>query len=69
MKKVGYRRVEPQTLALKKPKCINCGALATRRVTFRDDWCTLRVVLCEECAHKEYEDLHLQKSIQFPGVA
>lgn len=69
MKKTGYVKIKDHVLAQKKPVCLSCGALATHKVTFRDDWCTLRVVLCEECACKEYAELKLQRSIQFPGVA
>lgn len=69
MKKVGYRPITPKVLAMRKPTCMSCGALATKQVTFRDDWCKLRIALCTKCASLEYEELNLQRTLQFPGVA
>jgi hypothetical protein len=69
MRKVGYRNITDAVLAQKKPGCMSCNALATKRVTFRDDWSLLRVNLCDECAKKEYDNLRLQTRIDWPGVA
>jgi len=69
MKKVGYREIVDKGEPAKKAKCLSCGAEARKVVTFRDNWLTLRVALCNECAMKPYKELRLQKTIEFPGVA
>ena len=69
MKKTGYENIEINRKDGKPATCMSCGALATKKVTFRSDLCTLRVALCTECAGKEYEALYLQRTIEFPGFA
>jgi len=69
MEKVGYRGIPKNKNGGKPITCISCGALATRQVTFRDNWGILRVNLCIECAGKGYEALKLQSRIKWPGAA
>jgi len=69
MEKVGYREIVYQGYCTKKQRCLSCGAQARKVVTFRGEWLTLRVALCNKCAMKPYEELRLQKTIEFPGVA
>ena len=69
MERTGYKTIPWQERGAKKPRCASCGTLAMKRVTFSDDFCTLRVTLCGECALLDYEVLYLQRTIEFPGFA
>ena len=69
VKKVGYKRIDKGNGGKVPPLCMSCGKIATKLVTFQDDWCTIKIVLCERCAGMKYELLHLQKTIKFTGAA
>jgi hypothetical protein len=69
MKKTGYQNIRDMNTIKKRPTCVSCGGIATKRVVFENDWCTLKVALCASCALLEYEELNLQRSLRFPGVA
>ena len=69
MRKVGYTIIKNTNHGKKKPRCLSCGMIATVRMVFRDDYCRLKVALCPMCAKLEYEELKLQKQIDFPIVA
>ena len=69
MKKIGYREIVDKGEGAKKAKCLSCGAEARKVVTFQGEWLTLRVALCNKCAMKPYEELRLQRTIEFAVVA
>jgi len=69
MKKTGSVRIQKNRNGGKPRKCANCGGIGSRRVTFRDTWGKLIVVLCDNCSRQEYEDLKLQSTLDFPGIA
>lgn len=69
MLKVGCMRVKTIRCKQTSLKCLVCGAPGMYKVTFKDTWCTLNVILCKVCAAMDYEQLPLQKIIQFPVIA
>jgi len=68
MRRCGYSEIVGRRNIVEKPKCMSCGKRARKIVTYRDDWVTLKVALCNNCAMLPYEELKLQKTIEFPGV-
>lgn len=69
MQKVGYRKISEGIRQDARPLCMSCGGVATKRVIFEDEFCTLKVRLCDECADKDYEELKLRRMIDWPGMA
>jgi len=69
MQKTGSVRIQKNRNGGKPRVCVNCGRIGTRRVTYEDVWGKLIVVLCDECSRREYEDLKLQSTLDFPGIA
>lgn len=69
MYRVGYSEIPWRQNITKKPRCFSCGERARKIVTFRDTWVTVRVQLCNNCAMLPYDELNLQQTIMFPGVA
>jgi len=69
MRKTGCVRVESTRGDGQSKKCMNCGGKGSRRVTFEDQWVKLVVILCKDCSEREYEDLQLQSTIEFPVIA
>ena len=69
MVKTGRWRIKEIWPGGKPAKCVNCGEKGTFQVTFEDSWGKLIVTLCEECAGKEYKELKLQSTLNFPAIA
>ncbi len=69
MERVGYRRINRGINDKELAKCTSCGRVGEFRVTFEDSWSKLIVTLCDECKGKRYEELDLQRSFDWPGVA
>ena len=69
MQKTGNVRIQRTSRHGKARKCTNCGGIGSHHVTFEDTWGKLIVVLCDECSKREYEDLKLQSTLDFPGIA
>jgi len=69
MHKIGYREIVGKKLHVGKPRCLSCGKRARKIVTYKDDWVTLKVALCNDCTLKPFEELNLQKTIDFPAFA
>ena len=69
MRKTGSVRIQRTRGDGKARKCTNCGGVGTRRVMYEDTWGKLIVVLCDDCSKREYEDLKLQSTLEFPGIA
>ena len=67
MKKTGNMLMENVRGNGKFRKCANCGGIGIRRVTFEDCFAKVMLILCDDCSRKEYEDLRLQTTIEFPG--
>ena len=69
MEKVGRQRVKVERMNLKPRKCANCYREGEFRVTFIDPWCKLTITLCDACSQKSYEELNLQRSLNWQGIA
>jgi len=69
MEKTGWWRLPKSRCRKTQVKCINCGAQGVNKVSFEDKWSKLIVPLCENCTGKRYEELKLQTSIDWPGMA
>lgn len=69
MQKVGYRKISEGIRQATRPRCMSCGQAATKLVIFEDEFCTLKVKLCDDCGDKDYEELRLQMMIDWPGMA
>ena len=69
MKKIGYTVIRKNSYGGPPARCASCGGKAGFRVTFKDSWSKLVVTLCGECMQKEYEDLKLQNSLDWPAIA
>jgi excinuclease UvrABC ATPase subunit len=68
MEKIGRRRIQKSRNG-NPATCTNCGGKGEYRVTFKARWGKLTVTLCEECAAKRYEELKLQLTLDWPGIA
>ena len=69
MVKIGKQRIHRNRNGGKPAECANCGGNGCFRVTFKSSWFRLIVTLCDECAEKEYEELKLQSTLNFPAIA
>lgn len=69
MEKIGIQRIAMIKSDMIPVKCVNCGGKGRYKVTFEDNWGKLIVKLCEECSVKNYEDLKLQTTLNWPGIA
>jgi len=69
MERTERRRIQKNRNGGKPAKCVSCGEKGEYKVTFEDTWGKLIVTLCEECAAKRYEELKLQTSLNWPGIA
>ncbi len=69
MRKVGYSVISKNRNDGKPRKCVSCGKEGNYKVTFQDRWGKLIVTLCKDCAGKDYGELSLQSSLNWPGIA
>jgi len=69
MEKTGRQRVKVDRMNKKPRKCANCGGRGEYKVTFKDTWGKLIVTLCEDCSRRQYEDLQLQSTLNWPAIA
>ena len=69
MQRTGSVRIQRTRGDGKARKCTNCGGKGEFKVTFSDSWGKLIVTLCDDCSKREYEDLQLQSTLDFPGIA
>jgi hypothetical protein len=67
MRKIGYTLIHKSRNGGKPASCMSCGRKANSRVTFRDNYGTVTVSLCKDCAQRSYEDLRLQARFDWPG--
>ncbi len=69
MVRTGYTVISENRNRGKPAKCASCGKKGVYRVTFEDCWSKLIVTLCDECKGKRYEELNLQSSLDWQGIA
>jgi len=69
MIKTGWTRISENRNEGKPARCVSCGGKGRFKVTFEDSFGKLIVTLCEDCKELEYEQLHLQSKLDWPGVA
>lgn len=69
MIKIGYTRINKNGKGGRPAKCANCGGKGSFKVTFEDNWGKLIIILCKECANKNYEELRLQSKLDWPIIA
>jgi excinuclease UvrABC ATPase subunit len=69
MEKIGIQRIPMIKSDMIPVRCVNCGGKSRYKVTFEDNWGKLIVNLCEVCSVKNYEDLKLQTTLNWPGIA
>jgi len=69
MEKTGYTVINRNRNNGSPARCVSCGGKGEFRVTFEDTWGKLIVTLCDECTQKRYDELKLQTSLNWPGIA
>ena len=66
MQKTGWEKLKNRAAKGKKTSCQRCRRVATKKVTFEDEYGKSTIKLCDSCAEREYFDLCIQGRFVWP---
>lgn len=61
METIGYKRIRKDGKNSALWSCWNCGAPATRRVTYRSVWSSAVLPMCSKCSNLHYNELTFRR--------